>query len=91
MSRSMVEQLENVDPGRLKHEEKLAFWINIYNALLMHVIMSQLRSMKFLNITILAHVLISYFFFIIVKIQAYLAYGIPRNNLKRMTLLQRVR
>jgi hypothetical protein len=26
-----------------------------------------------------------------VKIQAYLAYGIPRNNLKRMTLLQRVR
>lgn len=54
--RSMVEQLEKVDPSQLKHDEKLAFWINIYNALLMH---------------------------------AYLAYGIPRNNLKRMTLLQR--
>lgn len=54
--RSMVEQLEKVDPSQLKHGEKLAFWINIYNALLMH---------------------------------AYLAYGIPRNNLKRMTLLQR--
>ncbi|KAH7281418.1 hypothetical protein KP509_36G046500 [Ceratopteris richardii] len=54
--RSMVEHLEKVDPSQLKHDEKLAFWINIYNALLMH---------------------------------AYLAYGIPRNNLKRMTLLQR--
>lgn len=54
--RSMVEQLEKVDPSQLKHNEKLAFWINIYNALLMH---------------------------------AYLAYGIPRNNLKRMTLIQR--
>jgi hypothetical protein len=33
----MVEQLEKVDPSQLKHDEKLAFWINIYNALLMHV------------------------------------------------------
>ena len=33
----MVEQLEKVDPSHLKHDEKLAFWINIYNALLMHV------------------------------------------------------
>ena len=33
----MVEQLEKVDPSKLKHDEKLAFWINIYNALLMHV------------------------------------------------------
>ena len=37
LSRSMVEQLEKVDPSHLKHDEKLAFWINIYNALLMHV------------------------------------------------------
>lgn len=54
--RSMVEKLEKVNPRQLKHDEKLAFWINVYNALLMH---------------------------------AYLAYGIPRNSLKRMALIQK--
>ncbi|KAH7423610.1 hypothetical protein KP509_12G063900 [Ceratopteris richardii] len=54
--RSLVEKLERVDPSRMKHDEKLAFWINIYNALLMH---------------------------------AYLAYGIPHNHLKRISLLQK--
>jgi hypothetical protein len=33
----MVEQLEKVDPGQMKQDEKLAFWINVYNALMMHV------------------------------------------------------
>ena len=37
-ARSMVEQLEKVDPSQLTHDEKLAFWINVHNALLMHVI-----------------------------------------------------
>ncbi|XP_027345815.1 uncharacterized protein LOC113857805 isoform X2 [Abrus precatorius] len=31
--RSLICQLEEVDPGKLKQEEKLAFWINIHNAL----------------------------------------------------------
>ncbi|KAF1872252.1 hypothetical protein Lal_00028158 [Lupinus albus] len=31
--RSLIYRLEEVDPGKLKHEEKLAFWINIHNAL----------------------------------------------------------
>jgi hypothetical protein len=35
--RSLICQLEEVDPGKLKHEEKLAFWINVHNALVMHV------------------------------------------------------
>lgn len=35
--RSLVSQLEQIDPRKLKHEEKLAFWINIHNALVMHV------------------------------------------------------
>ena len=35
--RSLVQKLEKVDPSRLKREEKLAFWINIHNALTMHV------------------------------------------------------
>ncbi len=37
-TRLMVEQLEKVDPRQMTHEQKLAFWINIYNALMMHVI-----------------------------------------------------
>jgi hypothetical protein len=32
-----VERLQNVDPPKMSHKQKLAFWINIYNALLMHV------------------------------------------------------
>ncbi|KAL8097002.1 hypothetical protein AgCh_030184 [Apium graveolens] len=35
--RSLVSQLEEVDPKKLKHEEKLAFWINVHNVLVMHV------------------------------------------------------
>ncbi|KAL1833117.1 hypothetical protein ACET3Z_002768 [Daucus carota] len=35
--RSLVSKLENVDPRKLKHEEKLAFWINVHNVLVMHV------------------------------------------------------
>ncbi|KAJ0257506.1 DUF547 domain-containing protein [Hirschfeldia incana] len=34
--RSLVQKLEKVDPSRLNREEKLAFWINIHNALTMH-------------------------------------------------------
>ncbi|KAG6548561.1 hypothetical protein Mapa_010049 [Marchantia paleacea] len=54
--RSLVEQLPAVDPRGMSHTEKLAFWINLYNALMMH---------------------------------AYLAYGIPRNDLKYFSLLQK--
>lgn len=34
--RSLVQTLEKVDPRKMKREEKLAFWINIHNALVMH-------------------------------------------------------
>ncbi|KAL1194028.1 hypothetical protein V5N11_005523 [Cardamine amara subsp. amara] len=34
--RSLVQKLEKVDPRRMAREEKLAFWINIHNALVMH-------------------------------------------------------
>ncbi|KAF2294431.1 hypothetical protein GH714_011325 [Hevea brasiliensis] len=34
--RSLVSQLEAADPRKLKQEEKLAFWINVHNALVMH-------------------------------------------------------
>ncbi|KAK4426324.1 hypothetical protein Salat_1400900 [Sesamum alatum] len=52
--RSLISQLKDIDPSKMTHEEKLAFWINVHNALVMH---------------------------------AFLAYGIPRNNMKRMFLL----
>ncbi|KAF9675975.1 hypothetical protein SADUNF_Sadunf09G0090000 [Salix dunnii] len=52
--RSLVSRLEGANPRKMKHEEKLAFWINVHNALVMH---------------------------------AYLVYGIPQNNMKRMSLI----
>eukprot|EP00252_Welwitschia_mirabilis_P014973 TRINITY_DN3305_c0_g1_i2.p1 TRINITY_DN3305_c0_g1~~TRINITY_DN3305_c0_g1_i2.p1 ORF type:complete len:488 (-),score=77.26 TRINITY_DN3305_c0_g1_i2:333-1796(-) len=36
MFRSIVENLEKVDPSLMTRECKLAFWINIHNALVMH-------------------------------------------------------
>lgn len=52
--RSLISRLEDIDPRKMIHEEKLAFWINIHNSLVMH---------------------------------AFLAYGIPQNNMKRAFLL----
>ncbi|GER50402.1 hypothetical protein STAS_27704 [Striga asiatica] len=34
--RSLISKLAQVDPGRLNHDERLAFWINVHNALVMH-------------------------------------------------------
>ncbi|XP_030486551.1 uncharacterized protein LOC115703172 isoform X2 [Cannabis sativa] len=34
--RSLVYQLEDIDIRKMKHEEKLAFWINVHNSLVMH-------------------------------------------------------
>ncbi|GKG49656.1 hypothetical protein Tco_0518430, partial [Tanacetum coccineum] len=34
--RSLISLLEEVDQTKLKHEEKLAFLINVQNALVMH-------------------------------------------------------
>ncbi|XP_039020469.1 uncharacterized protein LOC120152280 [Hibiscus syriacus] len=55
--RSLICRLEEVNPRKLRHEEKLAFWINIHNSLVMH---------------------------------AFLAYGIPQNNVKIFFLLYRL-
>ncbi|XP_010537761.1 PREDICTED: uncharacterized protein LOC104812341 [Tarenaya hassleriana] len=54
--RILVERLARVNPTSLSHSEKLAFWINIYNALIMH---------------------------------AYLAYGVPKSDLKLFSLMQK--
>lgn len=36
--RSLIQRLEKVDPVKMTHEEQLCFWINIHNALVMHVL-----------------------------------------------------
>ncbi|XP_030930409.1 uncharacterized protein LOC115956086 isoform X2 [Quercus lobata] len=54
--RTLVEQLAKVNTIHLSCDEKLAFWINLYNALIMH---------------------------------AYLAYGVPRSDLKLFSLMQK--
>lgn len=35
--RGLAAQLEDVDPSQLAHHQRLAFWINIHNCLLLHV------------------------------------------------------
>ncbi|RLN08137.1 uncharacterized protein C2845_PM11G14640 [Panicum miliaceum] len=54
--RFLVEQLSRVNPSSMDRDERLAFWINLYNALIMH---------------------------------AYLAYGVPRNDIKLFSLMQK--
>ncbi|XP_062178781.1 uncharacterized protein LOC133883464 isoform X2 [Phragmites australis] len=54
--RFLVEQLSKVDPTCMNCDERLAFWINLYNALIMH---------------------------------AYLAYGVPENDIKLFSLMQK--
>ncbi|KAJ6837604.1 uncharacterized protein M6B38_119735 [Iris pallida] len=54
--RFLVEQLAQVNPAQMSSSEKLAFWINLYNALIMH---------------------------------AYLAYGVPRSDIKLFSLMQK--
>ncbi|KAF8019380.1 hypothetical protein BT93_G0146 [Corymbia citriodora subsp. variegata] len=54
--RILVEQLEKVNVGQMEDNAQTAFWINVYNSLVMH---------------------------------AYLAYGIPRNSLRRLALFHK--
>lgn len=35
--RVLVQKLETVDVRTMSNEEKIAFWINIHNAMMMHV------------------------------------------------------
>lgn len=87
--RSLVSRLEGVNPRNMTHEEKLAFWINVHNALAMHV--------KFLNLyPALSHEW--YFpkstnqtcYLVVCPSQALLVYGISANNVKRMSSVLKV-
>lgn len=45
--RSLTQRLETVDPKGLMMEEKLAFWINLLNAMIMHVRVSLLSILLY--------------------------------------------
>lgn len=47
LCRLLVRNLEKIDPWKMKREEKLAFWINIHNALVMHVWIQKFKSLKY--------------------------------------------
>ncbi|RZR92959.1 hypothetical protein BHM03_00021373 [Ensete ventricosum] len=73
---------QGVNPRKMKHEEKLAFWINIHNALMMHV--NILLWHIYVKLTIdLNHLNVMSMLFA----QAYVEYGIPQNNVKKTSLL----
>lgn len=55
--RFLVYELGKVNPAQLNNDEKIAFWINLYNTLIMH---------------------------------AYLAYGVPKTDIKMFSLMQKV-
>lgn len=85
MNRTLVEQLAKVNPIHLSNDEKLAFWINLYNAMIMHVssfskpwcIWVKFNSKKFRLILVCSY-------------QGYLAYGVPKSDLKLFSLMQKV-
>lgn len=74
-----------MDPRKMKHEEKLAFWVNIHNSMMMHVWL--VSSLCYIQS-----------FFLVddeekpncIAFQAYLVYGIPQKNTKKESLLIRV-
>lgn len=59
--RSLIGQLEGVDPRKMKHEEKLAFWINVHNALVMHVLNLVNRNTNSHDKALYNSVMISFF------------------------------
>nr|GMD81025.1 DUF547 domain-containing protein/Lzipper-MIP1 domain-containing protein [Ipomoea batatas] len=86
--RLLVEQLERVNISQMETNAQIAFWINVYNSLVMHV-----------NITVpsTTRVLFSCCYFtyrlcliLVFLLKAYLAYGIPQNSLRRLALFHKV-
>jgi hypothetical protein len=66
----------------MKHEEKLAFWINVHNAMMMHVT-------SFMPCTLTSLTLIfqqTAFNLNLWCFQAHIEYGIPQSNSKRILL-----
>lgn len=86
-----MEQLERVDLSMSETNIKLAFWINVYNSLVMHVIAGYSTVVTVILYTYTFNALSAYIDLHIIRLQAYLAYGIPNSSLKRMALFHKVK
>jgi hypothetical protein len=68
----------------MENDAQTAFWINVYNALVMHVrIIPSVGLLLPILLRIIPSVLLC-------LVQAYLAYGIPLNSLRRLALFHKV-
>ncbi|KAK8963038.1 hypothetical protein KSP40_PGU010223 [Platanthera guangdongensis] len=38
--RNLIKQLKSIDPRKMAHQEQIAFWLNIHNALVMHAFLA---------------------------------------------------
>lgn len=89
--RVLVEQLEKVNLNQMENNAQTAFWINMYNSLVMHV-----KDFKADNFYFYFVILSLQFYtpwsyvFLLWLIQAYLAYGIPHSSLRRLALFHKV-
>lgn len=86
--RVLVEQLEKVKLSQLDGDAQIAFWINVHNALVMHVINNDFYLKIFQAYVILFWK--SACITLISCCQAYLAYGIPQGSLRRLALFHKV-
>jgi len=83
--RSLIRRLDKINPERMDHEEQLAFWINIHNALVMHVSLAIVYHVVFPTIKMCQlysklnshHIPLSILF----DYQALLAYGLHQNQM----------
>jgi hypothetical protein len=68
--RFLVEQLSKVNPNSMNCDERLAFWINLYNALIMHVSMlpKRLALQTSPALMIYAYFCSSYFILLLLRI-----------------------
>ncbi|XP_020534269.1 uncharacterized protein LOC105632278 isoform X3 [Jatropha curcas] len=79
--RVLVEKLERVTVSQMENNAQVAFWINVYNALVMHV---KITDQNFFFSSVCSRNIREYCLG-----QAYLAYGIPHNSLRRLALFHK--
>lgn len=80
----------------MEHEEKLAFWINVHNTLVMHVCPSPLPRIiefdifKILHLILLISLITHFQFSAHDMLQAFLAYGLHQNYIRSTSSIMKV-
>ncbi|KAI7982469.1 hypothetical protein LOK49_LG15G01660 [Camellia lanceoleosa] len=90
--RVLMNSLQKVDLRHLSYQRKLAFWVNMYNACIMHVYIDDLTKLFF----ILFFYFLAFFFFKSLMcvthtfyFQGFLQYGVPSSPEKLLTLMNK--